>query len=776
LDDRAASGFEGEGLMGEIPVAAVVARAQDSRFLEVNPAFLALFGYAREEVIGRTCEELSIWADPADRQLVLDKLAREGAIRNHEFRYRRKDGSTGSGIAFASLRSAEGVDQVVTFVIDIDELVDTRNELRRTRELAQESEQRYQTLASGSFEGIVVTEQGRIVDCNERLVEELGFPREELIGTMVSDLLPPEDRERVLENIRTRRESHIDHSLVRKDGRRILVDAHGQESTWRGRPVRITAIRDVTELRRAEAVLRASEEKLRGLFQISRLGIALTDMQGRYIEFNDAFARICGYPPEELRQLDYWTLTPREYADQEARQLESMRNTGSYGPYEKEYIRKDGSRIPLRLNGMVVHGSDGQPSIWSVVEDITDLRERERQLGQAKEAAEAANLAKSQFLATMSHELRTPMNGILGMAELLQIPGLTETERLEYLRIISDSGQTLLALLNDILDLSKVEADRIELESVLFDPAETIGDVASLLRGPALAKGLEVRTLWRGKPGALYLSDPVRVRQMLSNLVGNAIKFTSAGAIDIEGRPVEEGEDGACIEFSVRDTGIGIAAERQGGLFQPFAQGDASTTRRFGGTGLGLHIVRSLARRMGGDSGLESEPGKGTRVWFQVRMGVAGVAAAQVLARETPAGIPGARPRAWSGTESVLVVEDNAVNRKVIEEMLKRQGLRYESVDDGAKAVAAIEAGLKPDLVLMDCQMPVMDGWEATRRIREREAAGGRARIPVVALTAGAFESDRLHCREAGMDDFLAKPVSVRDLNVMISKWLGEPA
>ncbi len=394
------------------------------------------------------------------------------------------------------------------------------------------------------------------------------------------------------------------------------------------------------------------------------------------------------------------------------------------------------------------------------------IEEQAATLRLSLESARAASRAKSEFLATISHEIRTPLSGVIGLNSLLQDTPLNE-EQHHYVALALDSGDTLLRLINDLLDVSKIEAGRLELEQIDFCPRELLEDILGQTLVQTRRKGLLLRAEINA-PDCLS-GDPARVRQILANLLGNAVKFTAQGEILLNCARLPDRRDRQIwLRFEVRDSGIGIDPAIQARLFEPFTQADSSTTRRYGGTGLGLAICRMLAELMRGRIGVDSRPGEGSTFWVELPFGQSCQGAARERTPLPATPLPGTSP-----VRRVLLVEDHGVNEYIAVKMLEKLGCAVETAANGQEALDRIARDTF-DLVFMDCEMPVMDGYTATRRLREREQPGAR-RLPVIALTAQAISGDRERCLAAGMDDYLSKPVSMEGLRGMLARWAPTP-
>jgi PAS domain S-box-containing protein len=614
---------------------------------------------------------------------------------------------------------------------------------------------------------------GTLRHVNRRCCTLSGYAREELVGAdhriVTGGVHPPAFHQRMMETLRAGRVWRGAMCSRTKSGALYWVDATlvplaGPD----GRPDRFVAIRDdVTERRRDEEALREQLRFGEALLDALPVAIFHKDAQGRFLHINRALEWMFGIDRRTTIGRGSGEVFANGYADVHVERDRELLARPSRQSYEMEMPLPDGTPRTLYYSKASTTDAGGAVTgVIGVILDITERKTLERSLEVAKDAAEAASRTKSRFLANMSHEIRTPMNGIIGMTELVLDSTLTADQR-DALEAVRQSAHALMEIIDDLLDLSKIEAGRLELESIEFEPRALLENLCKPLAVQAQRKGLALRVELPASLPARVRGDPGRLRQVLLNLLGNALKFTERGEVALLAAvpPVEAADArGVTLELEVRDTGIGIPGDKLALIFDAFAQADTSTTRRFGGTGLGLAITRRLLEAMGGTIDVDSTPGVGSR--FLVRVPLAEVRphpaiAAAAAAADAGAGAPGADPApddAPMPARRVLLAEDNPVNQQLATLMLRRLGHEVVVAANGAEALARVaEGGF--DLVLMDMQMPVMDGIEATRRLR----AEGHA-LPIVAMTANAMDVDRERCLEAGMDGFLAKPVRAQAL------------
>jgi PAS domain S-box-containing protein len=655
----------------------------------------------------------------------------------------------------------------------------------------RESEERFRAVIEQAGDSIFLHDmEGRFIDANRAACERLGYTREEILRLTVTDVdaAAPEvvGRPGMWNRVLAGESIVFEAQHARKNGEVFPVEVTLGLIRFSGDQLILAIARDITDRKRAEKSLSTSERKLSNAVKIARLGYWEMDLKTNLFTFDDHFYALFRTSVEEVGG---YTMAPEEYAGRflhpEDRPLVAQEMQRAINATDPNFSRQlehriryaDGETGYIAVHFFIEKDEQGRTiRTFGANQDITQRKRAEEALRLAKQRAETANRAKSEFLANMSHEIRTPMTAILGFADVLLGQGdLPEvpSEWYEAARTIKRNGEHLLNLINDILDLSKIEAGQMTVECLECRPSELIAEVVSLMHVPADGKGIPLQIEYDGPVPAVIHTDPRRLRQALINVVANAIKFTETGSVRLITRLLDDGQP--TLEFDIIDTGMGMTADQVSRLFKPFCQGDSSTTRRFGGTGLGLAISKRFAGMLGGDVAvIRTEPGRGTHMRVSVAAGpLGGVAmiedssAATLAAPSSEAAKPPKDDRMLLEGLRILLAEDGPDNQRLIAYLLKRAGAEVYIEENGKLAVEAALAakaeGRSFDVILMDMQMPQMDGYQATALLRGKGYTG-----PILALTAHAMAGDQDRCMQSGCDDYASKPINRAELIEMI--------
>lgn len=766
---------------------AIIGATLDGVITSWNPGAERLYGYTAAEMIGQ-----SVWVlPPADRVeevfQLLQRVRRGELVKPFETVRRRKDGTrVDVSVTLSPIKDGSGQ------TIGLSAITHSIADRKRAENALRLSEEKHRQVFEAVMDSLVIVDgNGAIVAVNSSACLTYGYSREEMIGLPAANLVHPDCRH-LFEECRARwaagQYSFAESKNVRKDGSTFHSEIRVTPILFLDAPHMLAVIRDISEQKRAEEALRQSEEKYRGLLEACPDAVVISDLNARILFASQETSELVGVPDaKQLIGQSVFGYVVEEDRQRLATNLAELLETGVRKNIEYTVVRRDQTTVPVEVSPAVLRDAEGRPkAMMGTMRDVTSRKDAEKRLAQGKQAAEAANRAKSEFLANMSHEIRTPMTAILGYVDILseacaKTCGVHHSGIGDPLEVIRHNADHLLRLIDDVLDLSKIEAGRVILEQTRCSPFSVLAEVVSLMRVRARAKGLSLEMTFEDPIPETIESDLTRLRQILFNLVGNAVKFTEVGGVRIltSLRKIEQGR--GMLQIQVCDTGIGMSEENQAALFHPFTQADASTTRRFGGTGLGLTISRRLAQLLGGDIAASSTVGKGSTFTLTVPTGsLQGVALVdasregQRLAEGEKAVKAQAETMLPAGCR-LLLVEDGPDNQRLISFVLRKAGADVVVAENGQQALelaAAARGEARPfDAILMDMQMPVMDGYEASRKLRDAGYA-----VPVIALTAHAMAGDREKCLDAGCSDYVTKPIDRASLLATVSQWVTRRA
>ena len=735
-----------------------------------NEAFVNTLGYTIADIPTLDSWWTTAYPDPEYRES-LARLWQEYTEESKrtgkpfppvEVEVRCKDGSFRLFAISAALIEGASADSHLAILHDITEKKHVEKELRKR-----------QISVDVASDGIYwVTPDSRIVDANPAACNLLGYTRDELRQMCVSDIDPHQTDEiwqRQFLELKLKGSIKLETEHRTIDGQLILIEVVANYVRFGEEELICSFCRDITKLKQAEDEMRMLHRQLKLALQTANAGVWEFEYQTNSLTWSDELYRVLGLDPTTNdASIEMWQqlMHPDDLPQCKA-QLEKAIDQQARLEMEYRIILPDGTTRWVYDLGNTYRDDSGTPlGRAGICFDITERKHSEVALAQAKHAAEEASQAKSEFLANMSHEIRTPINSIMGMVQLLEFTELSTSQK-GYLEAIHTSSENLLSLVNDVLDLAKIEAGKIELELTDFSLRGQISELVRSQFSLAHAKGLTLKTLFSENLPDHFTGDPLRLKQILLNLLNNAIKFTEAGEISLSIAMEEREENTAMLRFEVADSGIGISPEAIEKIFTPFHQADASTTRNFGGTGLGLAICAQLSELMGGSIRVKSREGIGSTFYLTIPL-----ASNEVQPTSAPQ-VKKSKPPLWQGAPlRILLAEDNDIGRMFFVEVLKKYDHHVEIAVNGSEAVKKWQEA-EYDLILMDVQMPVMDGVEAVGNIRELEQTQG-GHVPIVALTAHAMEEFRLDLLDRGFDGYVSKPTKISTLFQEMKRCLAD--
>ena len=746
-------------VIDNVPAPLAVKEGGTGKFLMLNRAGEEMLGLGRQEHEGKTGYDLF----PTDQARLFDRQDQEVLASGRMMVIEEEAIATSDGPRFLRtkklpIRNDDGPDYLLAISEDITERKKADEELQRARAFLS-------MVVENTPLAMVVKDgaTGRVLMTNRAMETMYGVPRERHVGRRAEDMLPADVAAKITAEDRQILETGLILTVEELEERpggvtRMIRKTKTAVKTPDGSSVLLAISEDVTDRIRTHDELERTRAFLTTVIDNMPAGLSVKDAEtGRVLMLNRAIEEMYGVERgENVGKTGAEVFTSEQAAQFDEFDRETIRS-GELRVFDEQPIvtPRNGVRYLRKKKLLVPNPEGGGDFLLGITEDVTERREAEAALKDALTRAEAASVAKSEFLANMSHEIRTPLNGVLGLADALSRMELQPKQH-EIVEMILGSGKALTMILGDVLDLAKAEAGALELNAEAFSLRETIGSAAFLFETVARDKDLEFRVVFEGEGPDRLVGDALRIKQVVSNLISNAVKFTSHGGVTVTAGCVTGPNGEARLRVEVADTGPGFSEDVAKRLFSRFEQGDGSITRRFGGTGLGLSIAGTLAQMMDGDISCSAAAGKGATFSFTARLRTATPSAAETHAENTPA-------TEMDRPLRVLLAEDHAVNQQVVQLML---GGMAEIViaADGQQAVDAFVRSAPFDVVLMDTQMPVMDGMTATRAIREHEQRLGRPRIPIISLTANAMAHQVQACMEAGADFHLAKPITFEGL------------